>query len=1376
MSLIIWFDSYKFATTTITMFSRIIDSGGSDIGYGVTCDSSGNVYVAGVYNGTPSIINQYGNFINVLPTSTNNAGFVCKFDKNGVYQYSRTIDSTGSDIGYGVACDSSGNVYFVGNYTGTPTIKDQAGTSLGTLPLSQGGSAFICKFDSSGTYQYTRIVDAGGNDIAWSVVCDSSNNMYFAGTYRGTPNIKDQSNNILGTLPAGTTTQATFTCKFNSSGTYQYSLIVDATTTEDLRSISCDSSGNIYFAGAYDTASNIIYRSNSNVSTTVATLPATAGGNDAFVCKFDNTGTYQYTRIVSTTGVDFSYGVTCDSSSNMYFVGYYTGTPNIITLNSSNVAATVGTLPVSAGNAAFMCKFDSSGTYQYSLVVDASGSDIGFGVTCDSSNNVYLTGQYNGTPNIIYRSNSNVSTTVGTLPASTGNAAFMCKFNSSGTYQYSRIIDSVGTDIGYGVACDSSGNVYITGVYDGSTTPLVKDQNGTVLAYLPLNSSKTNAAFVIKFDSSGNYTPPDLPISNNRFFRVMDAAGTDTGYIVACDSSGNVYQACVYNGTPTIKNQVGTSLGTLPASSGDAGCVLKFNTTGTYQYARTIDSTTANDLSRAVACDSLGNMYVAGWYAATPTIKDQAGNSIGTLPAIAGGLTGFVSKFDKYGVYQYSRIVDSTSNDETYGVTCDSLNNMYITGHYYSTGTIKDQAGTALGTLPLSLGTDATYMCKFNSSGTYQYSRVVDGTGDNVGFGVTCDSLNNVYLCGWYGGTPNIIYVNSSNVATTVATLPAATLYAAFVSKFDSSGTYQYSLVIDASSNDYGIGVACDSSNNLYFGGYYNGTPSIKYVSSSNVSTTVGTLPASTSDAAFVCKFNSSGTYQYSRIVDAANSENTYPVSCDPSGNMYFGGVYNGTPNIITVTSSNVATTVATLPASTGNAAFMCKFDSSGTYQNAKILDSAGSDFGLGLTCDSSGNVFFSGLYTGTPTVKDQSGNSIEVLPASTGVASFLIKFDSYGATEYPVAALSATGTNTISGKSYGNGNYVVSRSSSLSDEAWRCFNKIYGGPTYDGWNAANNNYSATTGIFNGSTSSPYNKFFSVTGAYGDWVQLQLPTRVVLKYYTIYTRESPYMYMSPTTFYILGSKDGTNWTIVDYQTGLLWNTAFEGKTFDITNTTEYDYYAMLVTAVGVGNSFTCLNINEWRLFGVAASEYPPMNMTVAGTNSVMYQAYGNGNYVVSCSSFFSSDGSWACFNKVYGGPSLDGWNAANNNYNATTGVFNGSTSSPYNKFFSATGAYGDWVQIQFPSAATITSYMIYTRESPYTYMSPRIFYILGSNDSVNWSLLDSESGITWSTPYEGKTFTVATPGSYIYYAILINAVGTGNSFGCTFLNEWRLFV
>ena len=84
-----------------------------------------------------------------------------------------------------------------------------------------------------------------------------------------------------------------------------------------------------------------------------------------------------------------------------------------------------------------------SGTYQLAT------NDYANGVATDSSGNVYVTGG-----------------TKGGLDGNTsaGNTdLFVVKYNSSGTKQWTKQLGTSSSDTAYGVATDSSGNVYVTG-------------------------------------------------------------------------------------------------------------------------------------------------------------------------------------------------------------------------------------------------------------------------------------------------------------------------------------------------------------------------------------------------------------------------------------------------------------------------------------------------------------------------------------------------------------------------------------------------------------------------------------------------------------------------------------------------------------------------------------------------------------------------------------------------------------------------------------------------------------------------------------------------------------------------------------------------
>ncbi len=1041
-------DSYIFGSNS--NFARLFDSSGvSDAVKGVATDSSGNIYVAGTFDGdslsyisTPLL-----GTVETLPQITNTGAFLIKFDSSGVYQWCRIIDGSSSDEGLSVGCDSNGDVYLSGSYKGSPSIKNQTGVVLATLPLIIGDTAaFVSKFDTTGTYLYSRLVDSTtGACYMRGVSCDASQNMYVCGNYTtGTIYVRTASSSNsfsnVATLPTrdggGAGAGASFLCKFNSSGTYQYARVVDSASAGSSYGVVCDASSNVYFSGYHiGTTVNLKASTSSNVVTTIATLPPpiATGQDQAFCVKFNSSGTYLYSRLVASSVNDaIGLTVTCDPLSNVYIGGIYlsTGTGYIRTASNANVYANVAQLPAVSNGAAFVSKFDASGSYQYSRLVDALSSssaviDYGYSVTCDTSGNMYLCGVYNGTPaNVVTASSTNVYANAASLPPDLGGSGvFVSKFDSSGSYQYSRLVDSTSTsteEVGNAVACDKSGNMYLGGNYNGSSVYIRSATSSNVysnIGTLPESSNVTG--FVVRFSPTGDYTAPTQAYST--FARIVDGSGSDVGNSVAVDSSGNVYLAGNYAGTPNIKNSSGTTIATLPTASNAAAFVSKFDSNGAYQYSRIADGT-GGDSGQSVTRDSSGNMYFAGFYGSGSTIQirnvdsSNVTSNVATLPASLGGIATFVSKFDSSGTYQYSWIVDGTGNDYGTSVACDSSGNMYFTG-FYVTGSIQirtvnsSNVTSNVATLPAPIGSAAAFVSKFDSSGTYQYSRLVDGTASDQGYAVVCDSSGNMYFSGEYGpgSTIQIRNVDSSNVTSNVATLPVSTGgQAAFLSKFDSSGTYQYSRIVDGAGNDPNYGLTCDSSGNVYFGGYYtsNVTLNVYTASNTNVYSNVATLPPSltgtTSNvSAFVSKFDSSGTYQYSRLVDTVNtSDVAYALACDSSGNMYLAGNYTTGPAYIrTASNANVYSNVTTLPAVSNAAAFVTKFDSSGNYVLARIVDgtSTTSDVTNGLACDSAGNVYFAGTAGGTPTIEDQLGRTMGTLPAVTSSAAFLIKMNSDG-------------------------------------------------------------------------------------------------------------------------------------------------------------------------------------------------------------------------------------------------------------------------------------------------------------------------------------------------------------------------------------------
>jgi len=407
-------------TTTDSCLSTSISSrqlarSSNDYAYGVATDSSGNVYVAGGTNGGLD-----GN------TNAGNTDlFVVKYSSSGTKQWTKQLGSSSRDSANGVATDSSGNVYV----TGTTYWELDGNTSAGKADL------FVVKYNSSGTWQWTKQNGTDRYDEARGVATDSSGNVYVVGGTKG---------NLNGISNSGRTDA--FVIKFHSSGTRQWTKKLGTWQTDFANAVAIDSSGNIYVAG---------------VTERHLDGNASAGNDDLFVVKYDSKGKKQWTKQLGTKRNDRATGVATDSSGNIYVTGYtYWG------LDGNTYAGS---------NDAFVVKYLDNGTKQWTKQFGTSSTDLADGVATDSSGNVYLVGY-----------------TYGGLDGNTNTGAsdiFVVKYNSSGTKQWTKQLGSSGRDYDYGVATDSSRNVYVSGDTYGGL-----DNN---------TNAGSNDLFGVKYNSSG---------------------------------------------------------------------------------------------------------------------------------------------------------------------------------------------------------------------------------------------------------------------------------------------------------------------------------------------------------------------------------------------------------------------------------------------------------------------------------------------------------------------------------------------------------------------------------------------------------------------------------------------------------------------------------------------------------------------------------------------------------------------------------------------------------------------------------------------------------------------------------------------------------
>jgi len=248
----------------------------------------------------------------------------------------------------------------------------------------------------------------------------------------------------------------------------------------------------------------------------------------------------------------------------------------------------------SGGDNVVLVKYDSNGTALWARTVTGGTYESHFSnVAFDSFGNVYVAGHQNG--NGTYTFGEGVSAS-GSY--SGGNNVVLVKYDSGGNAKWARTV-SEGTSASEfkSVVVDFSGNVYAAGYQWGSATYTY----GSGASATGTASGRNNAVLV-KYDSSGNAKWARTVNSGNEVSEFYD---------VAADSSGNVYVAGNQRGTGTFT--YGSGVSATGTSSYYNVVLVKYDSSGTALWARTVLTGAGDSEFYSVAIDSSDNVYAAGY-------------------------------------------------------------------------------------------------------------------------------------------------------------------------------------------------------------------------------------------------------------------------------------------------------------------------------------------------------------------------------------------------------------------------------------------------------------------------------------------------------------------------------------------------------------------------------------------------------------------------------------------------------------------------------------------------------------------------------------------------------------------------------------------
>jgi hypothetical protein len=155
---------------------------GNAEGRSITTDANGNVYSTGTFSGTVD----FDPAVDI--TNLTSAGeydiFIQKLDSNGAFLWVKQMGSLNYDWGLGITTDATGNIYTIGNFSGTVDFDIEAGT----VNLTSIGDfdCFILKLDTNGNFVWAKQMGGTGYSSGNSITVDADDNVYTTGRFEGT--------------------------------------------------------------------------------------------------------------------------------------------------------------------------------------------------------------------------------------------------------------------------------------------------------------------------------------------------------------------------------------------------------------------------------------------------------------------------------------------------------------------------------------------------------------------------------------------------------------------------------------------------------------------------------------------------------------------------------------------------------------------------------------------------------------------------------------------------------------------------------------------------------------------------------------------------------------------------------------------------------------------------------------------------------------------------------------------------------------------------------------------------------------------------------------------------------------------------------------
>lgn len=427
----------------------------------IAVDAAGNSYLTGFFNGVTDFdpAHVHPGDADILTPRGNGDIFVAKITPDNSLVWVRRaggdVDSGSAvgDTGEGIEVDAGGNVYVTGRFLGAADFGPT------TLTAASNYEGFLAKYDAAGAMLWARQLGTSGG---YEVDVDGAGNAYVLATGSG--------HTIL---------------KFSPAGGSVWSKTLNTNTSQASPDLIADAAGNVFVTGGFtgtvdfDPGPKTKYLS-------AGPYPYT----DTFVLKLTSAGNLgwasQFAGRVSGSTRGFSYGnsIAIDGGGNVVVGGSYLHEVDF------NPGSGTTLLPTTGG--AFVIKLSGSGSLVWAKALAKSPTVTSawatvYDLAVDAAGSIYGVGSFSGSIDF----NPGAGTHI--RPSNGSNDIFVVKLTSAGNFAWAETFGGTGHEIGWAIAVDPAGVVYLVGSYQGTVD---FDPDPLVTLELTTTGTQSNLFFI----------------------------------------------------------------------------------------------------------------------------------------------------------------------------------------------------------------------------------------------------------------------------------------------------------------------------------------------------------------------------------------------------------------------------------------------------------------------------------------------------------------------------------------------------------------------------------------------------------------------------------------------------------------------------------------------------------------------------------------------------------------------------------------------------------------------------------------------------------------------------------------------------------------